>query len=175
MPPPRTDEESPQVEGIRGTHRDSDSNGAFDEKHRERRMSATALLQNPLSGMSRDEVLADVDAFVEERGLSEHREEFRKGALLAQVNNKSNGFEEIDAITDEEKQILRKEQTHRWHQPFMLYFLCTLCAGSAIVQGMDQTAVNGAQASLRDTGRRDVALTVSRPTTTSNSASRAIP
>jgi hypothetical protein len=27
----------------------------------------------------------------------------------------------------------------------MLYFLCTLCAGSAIVQGMDQTAVNGAQ------------------------------
>ncbi|OQO13302.1 hypothetical protein B0A48_01530 [Cryoendolithus antarcticus] len=27
----------------------------------------------------------------------------------------------------------------------MLYFLVTLCAGSAIVQGMDQTAVNGAQ------------------------------
>jgi MFS family permease len=27
----------------------------------------------------------------------------------------------------------------------MMYFLCTLCAGSAIVQGMDQSAVNGAQ------------------------------
>ena len=27
----------------------------------------------------------------------------------------------------------------------MLYFLVVLCAGSAIVQGMDQTAVNGAQ------------------------------
>merc|ERR1712000_554768 len=51
----------------------------------------------------------------------------------------------IDMLTEEEKGTLRKEETHRWHQPFALYFLCTLCAGSAIVQGMDQTTVNGAQ------------------------------
>jgi hypothetical protein len=61
------------------------------------------------------------------------------------VNNQAGAFEQIDMLTEEEKAILRKEETHRWHQPFALYFLCTLCAGSAIVQGMDQTTVNGAQ------------------------------
>lgn len=142
MPPLRTDEESPQFEDI---HMPQTSNPGGNEKGRERRMSATALLQNPLAGLTKEQILADVDSFVEQRGLAEHREEFRKGALLAQVNNQENGFEAVDMITEEEKEVLRKEQTHRWHQPFMLYFLCTLCAGSAIVQGMDQTAVNGAQ------------------------------
>lgn len=104
-----------------------------------------ALLRNPLIGMSREDILKDVDAFVDEKNLSEHREEFRKGALVAQVGNVQDAFETIDGLTEDEKEVLRREETHRWSQPFMLYFLCTLCAGSAIVQGMDQTAVNGAQ------------------------------
>ena len=146
MPPPRSDEESPySEEDIHTTHRNSSSNDP-DGKHRERRASTAALLRNPLAGMTREEVLADVDAFVSEKGLGdEHREDFRKGALLAQMNNQKGAFEHIDMLTEDEKAILRKEESHRWHQPFMLYFLCTLCAGSAIVQGMDQTAVNGAQ------------------------------
>lgn len=110
-----------------------------------RRASAAALLRNPLAGMTTEEVLADVDAFVEEKGLTEHREEFRKGALLAQVGNTQGAFEHIDSVPEEDKIVLRREETNKWDQPFMLYFLCTLCAGSAVVQGMDQTAVNGAQ------------------------------
>lgn len=105
------------------------------------------LLNNPLTGMSRDEVVADVEGFIQERGLTEHREDFIKGALVAQVTNRDYAFEQIKELREDEKNLLRREITHRWSQPFMLYFLCTLCAGSAIVQGMDQSAVNAAQVS----------------------------
>lgn len=114
-----------------------------------RQASVAALLRNPLAGMSQGEVLRDVDEFVESKGLQEHRDAFHKGALLARVTQRSDGFEYIDALSEEEKAILRKETTSRWSQPFMLYFLVILCAGSAIVQGMDQTAVNGAQVRMR--------------------------
>ena len=110
-----------------------------------RKASVAALLRNPLTGMSEEEVLGDVDQFIEEKGLHEYRDAFRKGALLARVNQRQDGFEYVSSVPDNEKEILRRETSHRWSQPFMLYFLVILCAGSAIVQGMDQTAVNGAQ------------------------------
>ena len=110
-----------------------------------RKASVAALLRNPLTGMSTEETLADVDHFVDEKGLGEYREAFRKGALLARVNQRPDGFEYVDYLSEEEKEVLRREISKRWSQPFMLYFLVVLCAGSAIVQGMDQTAVNGAQ------------------------------
>jgi hypothetical protein len=138
--------------------KDSYANGVrHDENATARRASAasrqasvSALLRNPLAGMSEGEVMRDADDFVESRGLQEHREAFRKGALLARVTQRSNGFEYIDSLSDEEKEVLRRETSSRWSQPFMLYFLVILCAGSAIVQGMDQTAVNGAQVYVRD-------------------------
>lgn len=148
MPPPRVDNEAPFQDDVTASRRDSSSNNTHNEKmdhNGGRRASTAALLRNPLQGMTREELIADVDAFVDQRGLGEHREEFRKGALVAQVNNQAGAFEHIDMLTENDKNHLRREETHRWHQPFMLYFLCTLCAGSAIVQGMDQTAVNGAQ------------------------------
>ncbi|KAK7421992.1 hypothetical protein QQZ08_009713 [Neonectria magnoliae] len=147
MPLPKADDEAPYGEEITNSHHDSPSIGTHDEKAAGsgRRASTAALLRNPLVGMTNEELIADVDAFVDEKGLGEHREDFRKGALVAQVNNQAGAFERIDLLSEDEKSILRREETHRWHQPFALYFLCTLCAGSAIVQGMDQTAVNGAQ------------------------------
>ncbi|RKK97680.1 hypothetical protein BFJ68_g13924 [Fusarium oxysporum] len=156
MPLPRADSEAPpaydtdHIGPNNDSHRNSSSNGTFVNDNEgvgfgQRRVSKATLLRNPLAGMTREEVLADVDAFVESKGLTEHREDFRKGALVAQVNNTPGGFEKIEILSEDEKAILRKEETSRWHQPFALYFLCTLCAGSAIVQGMDQTTVNGAQ------------------------------
>ncbi|KAI1906800.1 hypothetical protein LOZ12_000944 [Ophidiomyces ophidiicola] len=99
-------------------------------------------LRNPLSGLSRDELFRDVEEFAEEKGLVDILDDLKKGALVAQ-DPKS--FETLEELSTEEKDILRREKTHRWHQPFMMYFMTILCAGSAIVQGMDQTAVNGAQ------------------------------
>lgn len=173
MPPPRVDDEAPHTDVtndnprnlVRGdsssrsssTHHGgsaptvTDKGGYTSTGHNggysdgKRPQTVGALVNNPLAGLSEQEILADVDTFLEERGLQEHREAFQRGALVAQVQNQPGAFENIAMLSEEEKDILRREQTHRWSQPFMLYFLCTLCAGSAIVQGMDQSAVNGAQ------------------------------
>lgn len=106
---------------------------------------AAAKLRNPLAGLSEEQVLADVDAWCAEKGLTEDQDAFRKGALIARVGQREDGFEYVSQLSEDEKALLRHEVSHRWSQPFMLYFLVVLCAGSAIVQGMDQTAVNGAQ------------------------------
>lgn len=113
----------------------------------DKNVNHAAKLRNPLVGMSDADVLADVEQFTQERGLTEHVEAFRKGALLARHNEREDAFENVSAISEEEKSYLRHEITHKWSQPFSLYFLVILCAGSAIVQGMDQAAVNGAQVS----------------------------
>lgn len=110
-----------------------------------RQASVAAKIRNPLAGLNEEQVIADVDAWCVEKGLQEHQVVFRKGALIARVGQRDDGFEYVSQLDAEEKNILRYEVTHRWSQPFMLYFLVVLCAGSAIVQGMDQTAVNGAQ------------------------------
>ncbi|GJD04922.1 hexose transporter [Colletotrichum higginsianum] len=142
MPLPKADTESPPIEEAYTGPRSSGSVGTADKGAR---ASTAALLRNPLVGLTPDELMAEADSFTELKGLREHQEIFRKGAMVAQVINKPDGFESITALDDEEKAVLRKEVTHRWSQPKSLYFLCALCAGSAIVQGMDQTAVNGAQ------------------------------
>jgi hypothetical protein len=48
--------------------------------------------------------------------------------------------------TAEDKNMIEREQTHRWSHPFMLYWLCCMCSMAAAVQGMDETVNNGAQA-----------------------------
>lgn len=108
----------------------------------------TDILQNPLEVMSNEEVIADADRFVEENGLAEHRQLFRRGCLAAKTQNMPNGFEGLDELTEADKAILRFETEHQWKSsPRKLYLLCALCAGCAIVQGMDQTVINGAQVS----------------------------
>lgn len=156
MPAPRIDAESVEHQDYEKTGNQrrassASSNTLHHDEHGQTRRRSTrqpsvaALLRNPLSGMSDEEVVRDADAFVEAKGLQEYRESFHKGALLARVQQREDGFEYVNSLTEEEKDILRYEKNHRWSQPFRLYFLVILCAGSAIVQGMDQTAVNGAQ------------------------------
>jgi hypothetical protein len=152
MPAPKVDDEAIYEEKrpSPATGNSSD-NIVYDEHQSQRRSSVAAVaakLRNPLGGMTDEEVLKDVDRFIDSRGLADKRDAFHKGALMARVQNRPNGFEKINMLSEEEKGWLRHEETHRWSQPFMLYFLVVLCAGSAIVQGMDQTAVNGAQVSI---------------------------
>lgn len=99
-------------------------------------------LKNPLADIPKDKLMRDVEAFASAHNLTDNLENLKKGALVAQ-NPKC--FENFEELTEEDKQTLRMETTNRWTQPFQMYFLTILCAGSAIVQGMDQTAVNGAQ------------------------------
>jgi hypothetical protein len=113
--------------------------------HTPRQKSVAAKLRNPLAGLSEEQVLADVETWCTEKGLSADLDSFRKDALIARVGQLDDGYEYVKELSEEEKGWLRHETVHRWSQPKMLYFLVVLCAGSAIVQGMDQTAVNGAQ------------------------------
>ncbi|PHH75382.1 hypothetical protein CDD82_4467 [Ophiocordyceps australis] len=102
---------------------------------------------NPLAHMTNEAVITDVDSFVDAKGLGHHRDVFRRGALAAKKYNEPNGFESLTELSDADKEALRFEARERWRSsPRKLYFLCALCAGCAIVQGMDQTVINGAQA-----------------------------
>lgn len=149
-----TNQEKSEEPNITLCHSERPEGGLTQEKHPDGASPAeprlhvltTTLMQNPLSGLSRSDVLADADGFVVEKGLGTYRQAIRKGALMAQVQNLPAGFEDLAELNEDDKQVLRYEDQHRWRaQPRMLYFLCALCAGCAIVQGMDQTAINGAQ------------------------------
>ncbi|KAI4091215.1 MAG: hypothetical protein LQ344_004207 [Seirophora lacunosa] len=116
-----------------------------DEKRNESRKQSVAniKLQNPLADMTYDELMDDVSQFADQYDMQYALDDLQKGALIAQ---KRSGFEKMDRLTDEDKTRIREEKLHRWRQPRMMYYMTILCAGSAIVQGMDQSAVNGAQA-----------------------------
>lgn len=67
---------------------------------------------------------------------------FELGAVLAQ-NPKA--YENVVGLRPEEIEVLRKEFSSRWSQPWLLYLVIILCSTCAAVQGMDETVVNGAQ------------------------------
>jgi len=100
-----------------------------------------AKLANPLEGIPREQLMADAAAFAKERNLSHLVDEFQKGALIAQDPT---AFESLDILSEDDKIILRRELTHRWDQPWQLYYLVILCSLAAAVQGMDESVINGA-------------------------------
>ncbi|CAL1708153.1 unnamed protein product [Somion occarium] len=98
-------------------------------------------LANPLTGIPHDQLMSDAAQFAEERGLGHLKEEFKKGALVAQDPT---SFEALPLLDDADRNILRRELTHRWDQPWQLYYLVILCSVAAAVQGMDESVINGA-------------------------------
>ncbi|PWY75250.1 hypothetical protein BO94DRAFT_474374 [Aspergillus sclerotioniger CBS 115572] len=102
-----------------------------------------AVFENPLAGIPREQLLTDVESFCRQYGLEDHLDDFRKGALISQ-NPKA--ALDLPDLTDEDKEIIRREQTHKWSQPWQLYFMAAMCSLAAAVQGMDETVNNGAQA-----------------------------
>lgn len=88
--------------------------------------------------------MAQVDAFVNERGLTEYTEYFKKGALVAQDPD---SFEEIGGeqkLDEAEVAVLIKEVEHKWRVPRTLYLTIITCSIGAAVQGWDQEGSNGA-------------------------------
>ncbi|BGP56301.1 hypothetical protein JCM8202v2_003916 [Rhodotorula sphaerocarpa] len=101
----------------------------------------TQLLANPLVGKSREELFRDVDEFVSYLGIEDKREMFYKAALVAQDRD---NFESVDYLNEEDKDILRYEKRHKWHQTKTLYWQVFMCSMGAVVQGMDESVINGA-------------------------------
>ena len=95
--------------------------------------SVNVKLANPLSGIPHDQLMEDAALFAKSHGLGELEEEFKKGALLAQDPTV---FESLPQLTEEDKVVLRRELTHRWDQPWQLYYLVIMCSLSAAVQGV---------------------------------------
>ncbi|KAJ6471627.1 hypothetical protein C8R47DRAFT_745810 [Mycena vitilis] len=104
--------------------------------------AANAKLANPLRGISREQVLLDVDRFAEEKGLKHLSTELRKGALVARDPL---AFESIDILDEDDKYHLRRETTHRYSQTPALYYMVVMSSLAAAVQGMDEAVINGAQ------------------------------
>jgi hypothetical protein len=103
----------------------------------------SAAFDNPLSDIPREQLLADVETFCRDNKLMDHIDVFRKGALVAQNPHDTDSIQEL---SQEDRDVLLREHTHRWSQPFALYWLVIMCSLAAAVQGMDETVNNGAQA-----------------------------
>ena len=95
--------------------------------------NVNAKLANPLYGIPHDQLMADAAQFAEDHGLGHLKKEFEKGALVAQDPS---AFESLSQLSEDDKNILRRETTHRWDQPWQLYHLVILCSMAAAVQGV---------------------------------------
>ncbi|TNY22033.1 hexose transport-related protein [Rhodotorula diobovata] len=116
--------------------------GDFKDAHLDNlKSNPNALLENPLQGISHERLEAMGRAFAREKGLGEYEEEFAKGAQIAQDPL---AFESLTMLNDDDRNVLRREVTHKWHQPWQLYFLTICCSMAAAVQGMDESVTNGA-------------------------------
>ncbi|KAG5924098.1 hypothetical protein E4U42_004752 [Claviceps africana] len=104
-------------------------------------------IENPLQHLSREELLAKVSAFHQQKRLQDHItiSLLQKGALVAQ--DPAN-FENLDLLDDADKDALRQEVTHRWRHPWPLYYTIILNSIAAAIQGWDQTGSNGANLSF---------------------------
>ncbi|KAI0708285.1 hypothetical protein C8Q76DRAFT_770326 [Earliella scabrosa] len=98
-------------------------------------------LANPLAGLSHEQLMADAAEFARTHDLAEHTETIQKGALIAQDPT---AFENLPMLTEHDRNILRREFTHKWDQPKTLYYMVVMCSIAAAVQGMDESVINGA-------------------------------
>ncbi|KAF2659379.1 putative MFS sugar transporter [Lophiostoma macrostomum CBS 122681] len=110
------------------------------------RRNINAKLANPLGSYSYHELRKMGRAYATEHALVEKDDvrAFEIGACLAREPEDISRAKEL-GVSDEEYEVLEKEISHRWSQPWTLYLVIVLCSTCAAVQGMDETVVNGAQ------------------------------
>ena len=95
--------------------------------------NVNARLANPLEGIPHEKLMAQAARFAHDHGLGHLEDVFQKGALVAQDPE---AFESLTQLDESDKEVLRREHTHRWHQPFQLYYMVVLCSLAAAVQGV---------------------------------------
>lgn len=105
-------------------------------------------IKNPLAGIPRHELLAQVEEFAADKGLTEYTELLKKGALVAQDPDSAEEIHGEYKLDDGEITVLQREVSHKWRVPRMLYMTIITCSIGAAVQGWDQTGSNGANLSF---------------------------
>jgi hypothetical protein len=101
-------------------------------------------IKNTLQGIPRHQLMHNVEAFAQEKGLSEHVHYLRKGALIAQDPGNYENIGGDEALTEDERAAITKEIEHKWRMPMRLFLTIATCSIGAAVQGWDQTGTNGA-------------------------------
>ncbi|THW99870.1 putative MFS myo-inositol transporter [Aureobasidium pullulans] len=101
--------------------------------------------RDPYLGKSERDVITDLEGLVQQYDLHDLKEELARGARYAYNRDDTDRLNP----TEDERHWITKEKSpafkDKWAQTKMMYFVAFLCGSAAIVQGMDQTAVNGAQ------------------------------
>ncbi|KAJ9149440.1 Hexose transporter [Pleurostoma richardsiae] len=142
----------PEIEPVESTTPALAEKGGQHERHGhidvDLNTNLEAKIKNPLAGISRTQLLADVDAFVQEKGLAEYTTIFRKGALVAQDPDNIEEIKGPEKLDEAEVVTLREEVSHKWRVPKVLYLTIITCSIGAAVQGWDQTGSNGANLSF---------------------------
>ncbi|KAK8923256.1 Polyol transporter 5 [Metarhizium anisopliae] len=131
--------DAPEKAVVADEPRSADHAVGKEDSHR-RRVSLVANvegeIENPLRDISRAELLEKVNRFHKDKGLPEDiLPLLRKGALVAQ---NPVDFEAIEDLDESDKIALREETTHRWKQPWPLYYTIILNSIAAAIQGWDQ-------------------------------------
>ncbi|TIC96879.1 putative metabolite transport protein YwtG [Colletotrichum higginsianum] len=116
---------------------------AIDDEER-RRLEASRKLENPLAGFTPEQLGQKGEYYCREHGIDgeEDIRAFRLGAMIAGNMNK---YDTMTELTPQERAALDGETTHKWRNSKMLYGVVAVCSFCAVVQGMDETVVNGAQ------------------------------
>ena len=115
-----------------------------------RKLTSRYRIRNPLAGIPRHALLANVDEFARQHQLEEHTLLLRKGALVAQNPAAFESINGEEALTQTEKDILVQEVEYKWRVPRLLYLTIITCSIGAAVQGWDQEGSNGANLSFPD-------------------------
>lgn len=98
-----------------------------------------------MADLSREQLIADVQAFARGNQLEDVEPLLIKGALVARSPAL---FEELEELDDADRLVIREEITHRFKLPRTLYFTIILNSVAAAIQGWDQTGSNGANLSF---------------------------
>lgn len=88
-------------------------------------------IKNPLLGIPKEQLMADVEAFAEEKGVTDIVDLLKRGALVAQDPS---AFETLADLSSEERTALEEEVTHKWRHPLALYVTIITCSIGAAVQ-----------------------------------------
>lgn len=100
-----------------------------------RRLEASVKLENPLAGMSHEQLANMAGSYCREHNITDEEDvrAFRLGAIIA---GNRNSFDGLSELTERERQVLEEEITHKWRNPRMLYFVVAVCSLCAAIQGM---------------------------------------
>ena len=100
---------------------------------------------SPPQRASREQTVADAEAYAKEHDMAEYAELFGRAALVARDPDR---FQNVTELNEQERSALQYEYDHKWHGPKMLWYSISLCAIGAATQGWDQTGSNGANLSF---------------------------